>query len=90
MVNKDIEKDMPEICYGILPTTGELIIIKYLVDGYFKDNSGIDPKKVNELNESIGVTKRQRIAMEMGSMFGWDTPSANPNNYDEEGRWIRD
>jgi len=26
--------------------------------------------------------------VEMGSMYGFDSPSANPDNYDEYGKWI--
>jgi len=34
----------------------------------------------DSLNESEGVTGEQREAMLWGSMFGWDTPGANPNS----------
>ena len=37
------------------------------------------------INEALGVTNQQREAMLAGSIFGWDCPAANPNNYDEAG-----
>lgn len=33
-----------------------------------------------ELNEHLGVTPQQAAAMQNGSLFGWDTPSADPDN----------
>lgn len=40
-------------------------------------------------NQNLGVTKRQAAAMVAGSMFGWKTPAADPNSYDENGASIR-
>lgn len=37
------------------------------------------------LNLREGVTPAQREAMLAGSMFGWDTPAANPDSYNEDG-----
>lgn len=37
------------------------------------------------LNANLGISKAQARAMEMGSMFGWDIPVANPEMYDENG-----
>jgi hypothetical protein len=35
---------------------------------------------VNSLNEEDGVTLEQRLAMEHGSMFGWETAGADPEH----------
>ena len=43
----------------------------------------------NEHNAKNGVTRAQEAAMLAGSMFGWQTPAANPKNYDEQGQPIR-
>ncbi len=47
---------------------------KQLADGY---------------NRNLGIPKRQAAAMVAGSMFGWETPAADPNSYDENGNAIR-
>lgn len=36
---------------------------------------------IDQWNEEIGVTPAMREAMEIGSMFGWEVPGANVNNY---------
>lgn len=82
---------LPEKCYGVLKTTNELILIKRGVRGYFaqrKENAPWDVENVDILNERMGVTKAQRMAMEAGSVFGWDIPASNPDNYDQNGRYI--
>lgn len=86
-------KTLPECCYGVINTTGELIIIKNGESGYYRTDYSTDNKKENiELknfyNDRLGVTKLEEECMLIGSMFGWDVPGANPNNYDKDGRFI--
>jgi hypothetical protein len=88
-MSKVIEK-LPEKCYGILLATNELIIIRRGEDGYYPMKDGpyyTDKETVSEMNAKIGVTPAQAEAMSMGSMFGWNTPGADPDNYDEDGKW---
>ncbi|PER55641.1 hypothetical protein CN495_07765 [Bacillus thuringiensis] len=75
-------KGLPEICYGTLETTGETIIIKAGETGYVKSE---DQRPADDLNEILEVTKAEKKAMEWGSMYGWDTPGANPDRYNEDG-----
>jgi len=85
-------KSLPDKCYGVLQSTNELIVIQRGVMGYFPqrpENAPWGAENVDILNERLGVTKGQRIAMENGSMFGWDIPASNPNNYNEDGEWIK-
>lgn len=39
-------------------------------------------EEADRLNERMGVTPAQRMAMEIGSMAGWDVPGADPKNYE--------
>jgi hypothetical protein len=40
---------------------------------------------VDRMNATNGVTKGQRKAMQWGSQFGWHTPGANSDLYNEDG-----
>jgi len=84
-----LRSSLPEKCFSVLPSTGELI---YLSRG----EKGYQPSKVsftgeegrsyaNHMNQNSGVSKAQEAAMLAGSMFGWDKPAADPKNYDENG-----
>ena len=78
---------LPNKCYAVLNTTDEIIII-YAGENcyrtiYAQPNLNGKPVQefVDEVNEANGVTIPQRMAMEAGSMFGWEVPLANPENY---------
>ena len=43
-----------------------------------------------EQNKTLKVTKAQQAAMEGGVIYGWDTPAADPRNYDESGYFRTD
>ena len=85
---EEMFQKLPELCYGILNSTNEIIILKRGEKGYYP--TGYEPAKNREagdewcdlLNEQLGVTKPQRKAMEVGSMFGFDVPGINPDYYD--------
>lgn len=82
-----IADELPQMCFSILPSTGELICIKRGESGYYPSDRNTPDRErnaeiANEANESLGVTPAQRQAMEIGSMFGWDVPGADPKNYD--------
>jgi hypothetical protein len=81
-----LAEGLPELCFSVLPRTGELICIKRGESGYYRSDWNTDDKEQNiELadynNERLGVTPEQRQAMEVGSMAGWDVPGADPANY---------
>ena len=83
-----LAEGLPELCFSVLPSTGELICIKRGENGYYpSDWSTDDPAQNRELvdynNEQLGVTQAQRLAMECGSMHGWDVPGADPSAYQQ-------
>ena len=85
---------LPDKCYNVLPSGDEIIIIKKGESGYYHtDKYGHDRSDaqaiVDECNESGGVSKAQAAAMLAGSMFGWEVPAADPQNYDDQGKPIR-
>lgn len=68
---------LPPICASRLPSDDSPILIKRGVKGYFKvDHPDFD---VNGFNARHGVTGKQKFAMEIGSMFGWHVPAADPD-----------
>lgn len=82
-----LAEGLPELCFSVLPDTGQLICIKRGESGYYPSDWNTNDKARNaqiadDANESLGVTPEQRQAMEVGSMFGWNVPGANPQTYD--------
>lgn len=84
MKNPNYDK-LPDSCWGVLKETNEIIIIKKGETGYYKTDY-LPAKSLeaaeewcNEINERMGVSKEVRKAMEAGSMWGWDSPGANPD-----------
>lgn len=91
-MEKDI-KTLPDFCYSVLQSTGEIVILKQGESGYFRTDIAVRNKEealefVEEYNSKLGVSKSQAQAMSVGSMFGWDVPGADPSNYDENGMFI--
>ncbi len=89
-----LRSSLPERCYNVLPSDGRLIIITKGESGYTDVNdSNNSSEKNKELadghNAEMGVTKAQAEAMLSGSIFGWNTPAADPKNYNEQGTLIR-
>lgn len=85
-----LRQSLPEKCFSALESTGEIISITRGENGYTPTGQypqdGVSPKEAAAaLNEAAGVTKAQEAAMVAGSMFGWDTPAADPKNYDAKG-----
>lgn len=80
----------PAYCYSVIPSSGELIVIHSGETGYYPHNGSVFDKLrnreiANALNQRIGVTRGMEEAMRSGSMFGFDKPIADPENYDEDG-----
>lgn len=89
-----LRSSLPEQCYGILAETGEVIILKKGETSYYRTDIDMGDREQNaalveEYNQKSGVSKAQAEAMKNGSMFGWHTPAADPQNYDENGTPIK-
>ena len=85
---------LPDMCYSILPSSGELILIKRGDKGYHKCSYSAPHREQNEMtaaqnNRRMGVTPQQEAAMVGGSMFGWATPAARTSSYDLKGQPVR-
>jgi hypothetical protein len=75
---------LPDFCYSILQSTQELIVVKRNEKGYFSTSFGKTTQAaVEHMNQMLGVTKSEALAMEFGSMFGWDKPGADPALYED-------
>ena len=89
-----LRSDLPEVCYSILPSTGDVIIIKHGESGYYRceystEDKAFNREFANDRNANLDVSKAQVEAMLAGSMYGWDVPAADPNSYDENGTLLR-
>lgn len=89
-----LRSDLPEVCYSILPSTGDVIIIKHGESGYYRceystEDKAFNREFANDQNANLGVSKAQVEAMLAGSMYGWDVPAADPKSYDENGTLLR-
>jgi len=89
-----LRSSLPEKCFAALEATGEAIVIHRGMKGYTPTGQypeGVSGQEgADALNEQIGVTRAQAAAMLAGSMFGWACPGADPDNYDPQGRPIKD
>lgn len=86
------EIHLPDKCYSVLPSSGEIIVINQGEKGYrpYTHQFGERNREMcDQMNKNLGVTKRQEAAMHAGSMFDWDVPGANPMNYDNDGNPVK-
>ena len=89
-----LRSDLPEVCFSILPSTGDVIIIKHGESGYYRceystEDKAFNREFANDRNANLGVSKAQVEAMLAGSMYGWDVPAADPKSYDVNGTPLR-
>ncbi len=89
-----LRSSLPEQCYVFVQTENCVGIVKKGESGFYRtDIRGGKPSEtnalVNEMNKKLGLSKGQAEAMKAGSMFGWDTPAADPKSYDKNGIPVR-
>lgn len=80
-----LAEGLPEMCFSLLPGSGQLICIKRGESGYYPsdwstDNARENRRIADEQNARLGVSPAQEEAMKIGSMSGWDVPGADPAN----------
>ena len=80
--------ELPEVCLSTLPSTGEIICIKRDESGYYPSewetgNAEKNRKIVDYHNQRRGLTPAQEEAMVGRSLFGWNTPAADPSCYEK-------
>ena len=85
--------DLPETCFSVLPSSGQLIIIRCGEHGYYPSEWDTGSREENREiasshNARRGITDIQEAAMLAGSMFGWDTPGANPQWYLDNAKYV--
>ena len=85
--------ELPETCFSILPSSGQLIIIRFGEHGYYPSEWDTGSREENREiasshNARRGITDIQEAAMLAGSMFGWNTPGANPQWYLDNARYV--
>ena len=88
-----LRSTLPEKCFSVTTIVDDVVLITKGEMGYRLTGAkpeGVTPREgATAANEAMGVTKAQEAAMIAGSMFGWDTPAADPKNYDEQGQPIK-
>ena len=63
--------ELPDMCYGLLPSDKSIIIIKKGESGYYETDLGSPENAeevVNGLNDKMGITPDQRFTMEIRSI----------------------
>ena len=86
-----LRSSLPVQCFSVLPSSGELILLTRGEKGYSPcpefsaADAGENRRFAEDSNGKNGVTKAHEAAMPTGSMFGWQTPAADPKNDDEQG-----
>lgn len=89
-----LQSSLPKKCFSVHPSKKTMIFIE-------RGRMGVDLTPVaffhgktprqsaDVLNANMSVTRAQEAAMLGGATQGWDTPAADPKNYDEKGRPIK-
>lgn len=84
-MSERIAKGLPRIAFVQSPYTGAVCMV------YRGESTlyGTGFRRIDEVNnERRGVTKAQAAAMLGGVLHGWETPQADPSNYDSSGHYL--
>ncbi len=80
---------LPDRCLSVLPSDGSVICITKGESGYRLSEWNTSDEERNRRiadyhNQKRGITQAQEQAMVNGSLFGWDTPAADPRTYENK------
>lgn len=89
-----LRSSLPGQCYVYVQSENVIGVVTQGERGYAKTDLSFDTPENGKVlaeanNHALGISKAQASAMAAGSMFGWDTPAADPKNYDADGFAIR-
>lgn len=70
---------LPDIAWVTLASEDRAVLVKRGEVGYYPTDYAFPGKLVDDLNARLGVSKEQAMAMEVGSLFGFDVPGADPD-----------
>ena len=90
----DMRNDLPENCLATLTSTGELIVIQRGEKGYRRSewdtgDSRENQKIADHYNQKCGINPAQIEAMQIGSMYGFHVPGANPQVFFDQAQYLR-
>ena len=85
------QHELPHTCFAVLPSSGAVIRVVYGEQGYHQSSLSTNDPKLNQQivaanNALMDVTRAQEEAMLAGSLFGWNTPAAQPWRYEPDGK----
>ncbi len=88
-----MRNDLPETCFAVMPGEGSLIILKRGEKGYYRSDWETGDKVQNKNiadwhNQRSSITPAQVMAMQVGSMYGFDVPGADPQRYFDGAHYV--
>ncbi len=87
----EFSKRLPDLCWSVTETESKLIYIErgksgYTLSEWDTGNPARNRRIADYKNQELGVTPQQEAAMVHGSMFGWNTPGADPMAYEKHAK----
>lgn len=84
----EFTRRLPDLCWAVTEAEGKLICIEKGKSGYtrskWETGDPVSNRRIADYcNQKLGVTPQQVAAMFHGSMFGWNTPGADPKVYEQ-------